>query len=269
MKKRKKSKIVILPKSMDRPLYKANEKARKTPKQYKNTEKHLPKKRRCDIIDSIFISHIFGKDITMARKRQERTDIVARADDAYGSVNYAEFVVEKKVEGTYRMQRMLMILFYLAVFGGVLGIVALVNKLTGGLGLFMVPLFALAPVAAWMLHFFTWGYVSVEYSYTVDHSYMTVEKVLGGKKKKEMFKAQVKDFEVIAPYTEEVKASFKQSPPAKVIEAVGSMSDPDIYYAVLTQNGEKTVVIFRASGQALKALKFYNSSAIVMSDVSR
>lgn len=206
----------------------------------------------------------------MARKKQERTDIVARADDAYGSANYAEFVVEKKVEGKYKLQRMLMILFYLAVFAGVLGIVALVNELTGGLGLFMVPMFCLAPLAAWMLHFFTWGYVSVEYSYTVDHSYMTVEKVLGGKKKKELFKCQVKEFEVIAPYTEEVKASFKQDSPAKVIEAVGSMSDPDIYYAAKTaENGEKTVVLFRASGQALKALKFYNSSAIVMSEVSR
>lgn len=205
----------------------------------------------------------------MARKKQERTDIVARADDAYGSSNYAEFVVEKKVEGTYKLQRMLMVLFYLAVFAGILGIVALVNKLTGGLGLFMVPLFCLAPLAAWMLHFFTWGFVSIEYSYTVDHSYMTVEKVMGGKKKKELFKAQVKDFEVIAPYTEEVKASFKQNPPAKVIEAVGSLSDPDIYYTALTQNGAKTVVLFRASGQALKALKFYNSAAIVMSEVSR
>lgn len=205
----------------------------------------------------------------MARKRQERTDIVARADDAFGSANYAEFVVEKKVEGKYRMQRMLMVLFYLAVFGAILGVVALVNELTGGLWLFMVPMFCLAPLAAWMLHFFTWGYVSIEYSYTVDHSYMTVEKVMGGKKKKEMFKAQVKDFEVIAPYTEEVKASFKQNPPAKVIEAVGSMSDPDLYYAVLPENGSKTVVVFRASGQALKALKFYNSSAIVMSSVSR
>lgn len=205
----------------------------------------------------------------MARKKQERTDIVARADDAYGSSNYAEFVVEKKVEGTYKLQRMLMVLFYVAVFAAIIGVVMIVNELTGGLGLFMVPLFALAPVAAWMLHFFTWGYVSVEYSYTVDHSYMTVEKVLGGKKKKELFKAQVKDFEVIAPYTEEVKAEFKQNPPAKVIEAVGSMSDPDIYYATLIKDGLKTVVIFRASGQALKALKFYNSSAIVMSQVSR
>lgn len=203
------------------------------------------------------------------RTQKGRNDIVARADDAYGSSNYAEFVVEKKVEGKYRMQRMLMILFYVAVFGAVLGVVALVNELTGGLGLFMVPMFALAPVAAWMLHFFTWRFVSIEYAYTIDHSYMTVDKVMGGKLALELFKAQVKDFEVIAPYTEEVKAQFKQNPPAKVIEAVGSMSDPDIYYAALTQNGAKTVVLFRASGQALKALKFYNSAAIVMSDVSR
>ena len=32
-------------------------------------------------------------------KKQVRDDIVARADDAYGSSNYAEYVVEKKGRG--------------------------------------------------------------------------------------------------------------------------------------------------------------------------
>ena len=48
-------------------------------------------------------------------KKQKRDDIVARADDAFGSSNYAEFVVDKKVEGQYKMQRLLMLLGYAVV----------------------------------------------------------------------------------------------------------------------------------------------------------
>ncbi len=203
-------------------------------------------------------------------KKQERTDIVARADDAYGSSNYAEYVVEKKIEGSYKMQRILMKLGYAAIFLLIIGLVALINSLTGGMGIVIIPMFCLAPLAAWILYFFTWRFVSVEYAYTVDHSYLTVEKVLGGKNKVELFKCKVKDIQTIAPYTEEAKEKLRQFNADKTIEAVSSMSASDIYYAAYeSETGSKTVVFFQATEQALKALKYYNSSAVIMSKVSR
>lgn len=216
-------------------------------------------------------THAVKKVVKKVNKNQKgRTDIVARADDAFGSTNYAEYVVEKKVEGKYRLQRMLMILFYLAVFAGILGIIALINELTNGLGLFMVPMFCLAPLAAWILHFFTWRYVSIELSYTVDHSYFTIDKVMGGKLAVEQFKCKVKDLEIIAPYDEAAKEKLKDVKFAKEVVALPSMDTYDIYYAIHTaENGDKTLILFQATGQALKALKYYNSEAIVMTEVSR
>lgn len=202
-------------------------------------------------------------------KKQKRDDIVARADDAFGSSNYAEYVVEKKVEGKYKMQRMLMILGYFGVFAAILGLVALINKLTK-LGIFAIPMFALAPSAAWMLHFITWPFVSIEYSFIVDASVLTVETVYGGRRKKKLFSQKVKDLSLIAPYDEQYKAEADAFAADTRIEAVPSMDCYDLYYALYTDEaGKKTIVFFQATSQSLKALKYYNSTAIVVRETAR
>ena len=194
-------------------------------------------------------------------KKQKRDDIVARADDAFGSSNYAEFVVEKKVEGQYKMQRLLMLLGYAVVAGVVVGAVV-ISKL--------IPLIALAPTAVWMLSFFTWPLVSIEYGYTVDASVFTVEKIMGGKKKVKLFQAKVKEFSLIAPYNDKYQAEADAFGADQRIEAVSSMDCYDLYFALHTaEDGKKTVVFFQATAQSLKALKYYNSSAIVMSETAR
>ncbi|MBO5778178.1 MAG: hypothetical protein J6R82_01280 [Clostridia bacterium] len=194
-------------------------------------------------------------------KKQKRDDIVARADDAFGSSNYAEFVVEKKVEGRYKMQRLLMLLGY-----AVVAIVVVVAVAISG----FIPLIALAPTAVWMLSFFTWPLVSIEYGYTVDASVFTVEKIMGGKKKSKLFETKVKELSLIAPYDEQYKADADNFAADQRIEAVSSMDCYDLYFALHTaEDGKKTIVFFQATTQSLKALKYYNSAAIVMRETFR
>lgn len=202
-------------------------------------------------------------------KKQRRDDIVARADDAFGSSNYAEYVVEKKVEGKYKMQRMLMLLGYAGVFAAILGIVALVNSLTK-LGIIALPMFALAPMAAVILYNLTWPLVSIEYSFTVDASELVVETVYGGRRKKKLFTSKVRDLSLIAPYDDEYKAEADAFGADRRIEAVPNMECYDLYFALHTdENGKKTIIFFQATAQSLKALKYYNSSAIVMRKTER
>ena len=202
-------------------------------------------------------------------KKQRRDDIVARADDAFGSSNYAEYVVEKKVEGKYKMQRMLMLLGYVGVFAAILGIVALINSLTK-LGIIALPMFALAPMAAVILYNLTWPLVSIEYSFTVDASELIVETVYGGRRKKKLFTSKVRDLSLIAPYDDEYKAEADAFGADRRIEAVPNMECYDLYFALHTdENGKKTIIFFQATAQSLKALKYYNSSAIVMRKTER
>ncbi len=202
-------------------------------------------------------------------KKQVRDDIVARADDAYGSSNYAEYVVEKKVEGKYKMQRMLMLLAYVGIAGAILAIVAVINSLTQ-MGILAIPMFALSPMAALIVYRLTWPMVSIEYSFTVDASVLTVEKVMGGKKKVKLFEQKVKDLSLVAPYDDEHKSEADEFAADLRIEAVPSMDCYDLYYILYTdESGKKTVVFFQATAQSLKALKYYNSAAVVMSKTAR
>ena len=202
-------------------------------------------------------------------KKQRRDDIVARADDAFGSSNYAEYVVEKKVEGKYKMQRILMVLGYVGVCAAIFGIVSLVNSLTK-LGIIALPMFALAPMAGVILYNLTWPLVSIEYSFTVDASALTIETVYGGRRKKKMFGCKVKDLSLIAPYDDKYKAEADEFNADVRIEAVPNMECYDLYFALHTDEaGKKTIIFFQATAQSLKALKYYNSSAIVMRETAR
>lgn len=193
-------------------------------------------------------------------KKENRTDIVARADDAFGSSNYAEFVVEKKVEGSYKLHRILMILGYIAFIGVLVGVFISIN-------VFMV---AIVPIFAWMLIFFSWPLVSIEYKYTIDNSMFVGSAVYGGKRDSVLVSCKVHDFSLIAPDNDKYaddKAAFGE---AKVVSLLETENCPDRYFALLpAESGEKTIVYFRASGQALKAFKYYNSAATVVTEVSR
>ena len=201
-------------------------------------------------------------------RKQNRPDIVARADEAFGSSNYAEYSVDKKKEGKYKTQRFLMILAYAGVFALVVGIVALINKLTdGATGMFGVFMFALAPLALWMMIFFTWKYVSIEYKYVIDHAEFTAYTVYGGKKENKVFSCRMKDFRLIAPYNDQYKSEIDTYADAVKIDVTPSMNANDIYAGVAEDEyGKRTVVFFQATSHSLKALKYYNKDALVMSD---
>lgn len=206
----------------------------------------------------------------MANRRQKRDDIVARVDDAFKNPSYAEYSVNKTVEGKYKTKRILMVLSYIGVFIAVVGIVIAISNIFTALGMFGVVLFALAPLAMWIMIHFTWGFVSVEYKYVIDHSEMCLYTVYGGKKENLIFKGKIKEFELIAPYNDEYKDRYEAFKASKVIEAVPSMNTYDIYFALHTdENGNKTALLFQVTNYTLKAFKYYNKDALVITETVR
>ena len=204
-------------------------------------------------------------------KKQERSDIVARADDAFGSSSYAEYSVERKVEGSYRTKRFLMVLAYIGVFAVIAALVALFNALSNGaFGMIPVVLFALAPLATWAMVHFTWGYVSIEYKYVIDHSVFTLFTVYKGKKDKQMFTCKMKDFELIAPYNDEFKAKAAEFNADKKISGVPSLSASDIYGCLITdESGKKTELLIQLTSHSMKAIKYYNRDVLVEEKTQR
>ena len=203
-------------------------------------------------------------------KKQVRTDIVARADDAFGSAGYAEYSVEKVKEGAYKTKRFLMVLAYIGVGALVIGLAVLINALTkGATGMFFIFLIALAPLAVWVLVHFTWKFVSIEYKYVIDHSEFTLYTVYGGKDKK-TFSCRMKDFTLIAPYNDEYKPQIDAFEADRTVDGTPSMSSGDIYGALsVSESGERTKVFVQVTAHTLKAFKYYSRDVLVMSDTLR
>lgn len=193
-------------------------------------------------------------------KREKRDDIVARADEAFGNQNYAEFSVKKESRGKYRLIRLAAILGYFVLLGGMCVLLAI--KFPMGI--------AIMPIFGWMLVFFTWRYVSVDYKYTVDHATFTAVVVYGGKSERELVKFATKDLERVEPIenTENIENADKSS--YTVIDARPSDDCADAYVAIGRDlDGRQIALLFRATNGLIKALRFYNKASVVQKELSR
>lgn len=209
----------------------------------------------------------------MARiKKNQFSEKVARADDAFGSKNYAEYTVTLEPTGKLRTKRNLFRLGYAFVFVLILCIVFLLNSLTDGLGIIFLPMFALAPMSFWILFHFTWPLVCIDYMYTIDHSRFEANIIHGDKKgKKPLFECAVKEFSLIAPLSNpEYSLKLKMYDKAEIIDLRSKENADDVYFAIHEgENGKTTIVYFEATSQALGAFKYYNKAATVMSETKR
>ena len=189
-------------------------------------------------------------------KERSRGDIVARADDAFGSQNYAEYMVDVKKEGKYKRQRVMMIFLYIMI-----GVVFLGIAFAASFPWIML----LAPFAIMITYHATWHFFSRSYFYTVDGSYFTVLKVYGYKKEDDFVKIRVSEAEMIAPLNDEYKHYAHAHADAVTYEAVSSFDASDIYFITFTNSdGKPAVIFFEATEGLLKALRYYNSKAVVM-----
>lgn len=163
-----------------------------------------------------------------------------------------DYTVTKKVEGNYLLKRILMIVGYV-LFG-----------LLFFFGLYTVHLYqfiAFIVLVEWIVVFFTWRYVSIEYRYETVSGAIRFYTVYGGKKKKLMLEMRIKDFTEICPYSESLaKRSFAEESCCLSSERTA----PDRYCAIYrNREGKECAVHFEATQKTLKVLRFYNSATVV------
>ena len=166
------------------------------------------------------------------------------------------FTVTKKPEGKYKQKRILFILGYI-IFG-----------LAYFFGLFAAHLYALIAfivLLEWILIFFTWRYVSIEYKYEIESSNVNFYTVYGGKSKKLVITRHIKDFEEIKPLDSTVKDEIKSGIYKKVNDFRSSENSEDGYCATyFDENGKYSIVCFDGSQKTLKLFKYYNSRTVVI-----
>ena len=175
------------------------------------------------------------------------------------SANYAEYVVAQKSEGTYKLKRIGMIVFYVVFTGGVFGALCAAK---------IFPVIALLPVLVWFVIWQTWRFVSIEHEYVISSGTMTFTDIYGNRTRKKLFEKKIKDMERIAPMTDEYASEYAD---AEVrYDWRGSSGSPDSYFLTCrNDNGKKVVVFFEATNKAVKIMRFYNSAATVDSGTLR
>ncbi len=174
-----------------------------------------------------------------------------------------EYVVAKKKTGNYAVKRVLLIVAYIFYALGLL--------LTGFMFELIVPLLALIPISLWIIVFFTWRYVSVEYEYSMVSGEVTVSEIYGGRSRKQKLIFRLKDCTMIAPLAaREWQERAELFGATKVYSALSAEDATDAYFATFeNENKEKCIVYFEATEKALKICRFYNPSATVMTKTVR
>ncbi len=131
------------------------------------------------------------------------------------------------------------------------------------IGMNILPIIAIVPILTYILVLATWRFVSIEYEYCILDGEFRMLKLYGSKSMRELCRVRVSAMKAVAPYTGEYKAAADNIKAANRIEAVSSMSSPDIYYAIFDEDGEEYAVFFEANEKTLKVLKYYNSATVL------
>lgn len=165
-----------------------------------------------------------------------------------------EFVVAQKHEGRTKLYRTLAIIGYILFFVAVA--VALI-------AIHLPWMVAVLPIFEWMLIFFTWRYLSVEYEYSMTSGTVTFSYIYGGRSRKATLEMPIKDFQEIAPLDDAAYTRLEARQIGTEYRFISSDSAPDMYYALFEENGELSVVLFEATQKALSILRFYNPNTVV------
>lgn len=168
--------------------------------------------------------------------------------------SFVNYMVTKKVEGKYKLRRIMMVLGYI--------IVGLAYALVFTVAVKLPALLTFTPLLIWFMVYSTWMYVNIEYEYTIVGGVIRGMEVYGMRKYRELFNVRVNRFTLIAPYAKE----REKADSAEIVHrdyCVSSMSSPDVWFGIYTNEaGEKCAVYFEVVGKTLKCLKYYNADAV-------
>jgi hypothetical protein len=170
--------------------------------------------------------------------------------------SFMNYAVTKKPEGKYKIKRILMVSGYVLFALLYIFICLVLTK--------AAMLIAILPVLTWILVYFTWMWVNIEYEYTIVGGVFKLSEIFGMRRFRELCSVRVSAMTFIAPYSGEYKNNADSSDIIHRIYGVSSMSSPDIYYGLYSnENGEKCVIFFEATEKTLKVMKYYNSDIVV------
>ena len=97
---------------------------------------------------------------------------------------------------------------------------------------------------------------NVEYEYIVTNGEVDIDKIISRRKRKRIFSASCKEFEILSRVKSNSYSQSVQSIKNK-IDASSSIDSPDAFFATLSYKGEKTLLIFEPDERMLNNFKIF------------
>ncbi len=172
-----------------------------------------------------------------------------------GDFESYEIVIKPKRDAKNKMLRAFLILFYAAF---------VVGCLVFGFITAFIPLLALVPLVLWIIIFFTWRYVNLEYEYVVESGVITFTKIYNNRTRKFALSFDIRSAEYMSPSTDgDMQKRIADYDPRHEYCFSPSKSSPDSYTALYhDEDGHKCAISFVADERIKKFLKMYNSAAL-------
>lgn len=162
------------------------------------------------------------------------------------SLNAIEYMVKKKTDSSDIIKRIIMIVAAIAVVVSIF--------------YFFWHLFAFGAIALLLIAYVVkilWGFTNVEFEYTIVQGELTMDKIIGARKRKTIASFLIRNAETIAPYTGDLPKD------AAVINASASFDRDDTWVAVYKdEKGNKIALLFSAFNKGLDTMAYYNRSAV-------
>ena len=167
-------------------------------------------------------------------------------------MNY-EFVVPQKKTAAVRLKKIGLIAVYLLF--GLLVFPLIIYALW--------PLAVLVPFGEWLLIFLTWKYTDTVFEVTTTAGDVTFSRIYGNRKRKVIYRGAWKQFDRLAPYTENSEEEIAAFDCDKVYGHFSSPDAENIFYAVGKDEKERLCVIyFEADETLMRTIKFYRPEAV-------
>lgn len=171
------------------------------------------------------------------------------------TVHFAEHTVTKKYEGKYRISRFFAIIGFITFFAALLIVMLII--IGAGAVIWYVPL---SPTAIFLAKKGVYDrYFNSDYTYTIAGGTFTLKRVNSDKYIKELISFKLSEASMILPYTDEYKNQIDRAPSVNRIEAVSSMSSPDIYAISVND----TLIFVEGISKTVRLFSHYNKNTVI------
>ena len=159
--------------------------------------------------------------------------------------NYTEYLVKRENDKKILLARAGIIAFALLLFAFTLFLM---------FGPIKIPQVAvIAVVLIIYIAMMMWGFTSIEYEYLIVSGVMSMDKITGGKRRRQMVEFKVASAESVLPLKNAKLDGID------TIYAVSSVDAEDAYSVIFKDDsGEKRALVFNATDKALEMIKYYN-----------